>query len=73
MISPDIGKYCIDNYGYGHCNAKSWDGVDKTRLAQLGMAGGPMETLMGGHFQNPQPDDILTKINQEYEKIKSGF
>lgn len=73
MISPDIGKYCIENYGYGHCNAKSWDGVDKTRLAQLGMAGGPMETLMGGHFQNPQPDDILTKINQEYEKIKSGF
>lgn len=73
MISPDIGRYCIDNYSYGHSNPKAFEGIDKKRLAELGMDQGPMETLLGGHFQNAQPDDIITRINRDFDQIKSGF
>ncbi|MEZ5925800.1 MAG: extracellular solute-binding protein [Hyphomicrobiaceae bacterium] len=73
MLDPEIGKYCIDNFGYGHSNPASYEGVDQAQLAALGMDKGPEETLKGGHFYIPQPDSFSEKLYKDWEQIKGGL
>ena len=35
-LAPESGKFQIENYGYGHSNAKSYDLVDEAVLAMFG-------------------------------------
>jgi spermidine/putrescine transport system substrate-binding protein len=73
MLDPEIGKYCIENFGYGHSNPKSYEGVAPEQLAAIGMEKGPEATLESGIFALPQPPEIVTRIARDWEQIKSGF
>jgi spermidine/putrescine transport system substrate-binding protein len=73
MLDPEIGKYCIESFGYGHSNPASYQGVDPAQLKAIGMEKGPEETLKGGHFQVPQPDSFSEKMYKDWEQIKGGL
>ncbi|MGF1610319.1 MAG: PotD/PotF family extracellular solute-binding protein [Kiloniellales bacterium] len=73
MISPEVGEYVITEFGYGHSNAKSFDLVDEATLAELGLTRSPNDILDRGVFQTTQSDDLLTRINRDFEEIMAGF
>ena len=73
LQSPEVGKYIIEEYGYGHCNTKSFDTVQPKRLAELGLTRNPADLLGAGHFQVPQTKEFETKMNADYAEITAGF
>ena len=73
LISVDTGRFIIDEYGYGHSNAKAFDEVGDERLAELGLSRNPSELLDAGRFQIPLPEEFTSQMNAEFEQIKAGF
>ncbi|MDH3695606.1 MAG: extracellular solute-binding protein [Gammaproteobacteria bacterium] len=73
MLAPETGKYIIEDYGYGHSNADSFALVDAEVLANLGLDKDPEAYLDAGMFGTPQSDEIETRINRDFETIKTGF
>lgn len=73
LLSVDTGKFMINDYGYGHSNAKSFDEFDEETLAGLGLSKNPNDILSAGHFQIPQSQEWETKMNGMFEQIKAGF
>lgn len=73
MIGPEAGKFLIEDFGYGHSNAKSFELVDEKRLAEMGLSKDPLAILNKGVFVGPQPPEITQKINRDWEKIQAGF
>ena len=73
LISVDTGRFLIDEYGYGHSNAKSFDEVSEERLAELGLTRNPSEMLDAGKFQIPLDEEFTSNMNAEFEQIKAGF
>ncbi len=73
LLSVESGKFMINDYGYGHSNAKSFDAFDEETLASLGLSKNPAEILEAGHFQVPQSQDWETRMNELFEQIKAGF
>ncbi|MEM7522311.1 MAG: ABC transporter, partial [Pseudomonadota bacterium] len=63
----------INDYGYGHSNAKSFDTFDDATLQGLGLSKEPTEILRAGHSQIPQSQDWETRMNETFEMIKAGF
>lgn len=73
MISTETGKYCIEEYGYGHSNAKSFELVDAETLAGLGLDVDPTDYIDAGNFIYPQTDEVETRMNRDFESVKTGF
>ena len=73
MLSVEAGQFMINDYGYGHSNARSFDAFDAEQLAALGLSKNPDEILSGGHFQLQQSQEWETKMNETFEMIKAGF
>ena len=66
-------RWLIAENGYGHSNAKSFDLFTDEELAALGLSRNPADILSAGKFQVPQTQEFETAMNEEFEKIKSGF
>jgi len=73
LLSVESGKFMINDYGYGHSNAKSFDAFDEATLVDLGLSKTPSEILAAGHFQLPQSQEWETRMNELFEQIKAGF
>ncbi len=73
MLSPETGKFLINDYGYGHSNIKSFETFTDARLAELGLSAEPLEILKAGHFQIPQTQEWESRMNTLFEQIKAGF
>lgn len=73
LLSVETGKFMINDYGYGHSNAKSFDEFDAETLANLGLSKTPSDILDAGHLQIPQTQEWETKMNGLFEEIKAGF
>ena len=73
LLSTETGHFLINDYGYGHSNAKSFDTVSEERLAELSLTRNPNEILDAGKFQVPQPEEFTARMNDEFEEIKAGF
>jgi spermidine/putrescine transport system substrate-binding protein len=73
LLSVEAGKFMINDYGYGHSNAKSFDAFDAETLEGLGLSKNPTDILMAGHFQVPQTQEWESKMNGMFEQIKAGF
>ena len=73
LISPEVGEYVINAFGYGHANLLAFDRVDEERLGELGLSREPMQIIDRGIFVGPQPPEITTKINRDWEEIIAGF
>jgi spermidine/putrescine-binding protein len=69
---PRVANYIVNDWGYGHGNAKAMAEVDPTILAEKGYADVNQfvdKTL----FQSPLPADLKLKMISEFEKIKAGY
>jgi len=73
MTSRETGVYVIDYWGYGHSNSASFKMADPGVLAQLGLDKDPIAYLNAGHMGIPQSDEVETRINRDFEAIKTGF
>ena len=69
---PEVAKYIVNDWGYGHANAKAMEAVDPEVLKAKGYAdvGKFVDKTL---FQAPVPADLKTKMIAEFEKIKSGY
>lgn len=73
LLSVEAGNFMINDYGYGHSNALSFDNFDDETLQGLGLSKNPVEILEAGHFQQPQSQEWETQVNTLFEQIKAGF
>ncbi|MEM7076010.1 MAG: extracellular solute-binding protein [Pseudomonadota bacterium] len=73
LLSTETGQFMINDYGYGHSNAKSFDLFDEETLAGLGLSKTPADVLEAGHFQRPMSQEWETRMNETFEMIKAGF
>ena len=73
LLSPESGRFLINDYGYGHSNKKSFDLVSEERLAELGLSRNPEDILGAGKFQIPTPDIFASKIAEAYAEIQAGY
>jgi len=73
LISPESGRFLIDEYGYGHSNLKAFDMVSEARLGELGLSRNPNEMLQSGKFQTEQTVEFQSRIAALFSEIKAGF
>ena len=73
LLSPESGRFLIDEYGYGHSNRKSFDLVSEVRLAELGLSRDPNEVLGAGKYQIPTSDEFTSRIATLYAEITAGY
>ena len=69
---PAVAKYIVNDWGYGHANAKGMGAIDPAVLAEKGYADVNKfvdKTL----FQAPVPNELKQKMIAEFEKIKAGY
>ncbi len=72
ISDPAITGYLVNDWGYGHANAKGMASVDPKILAEKGYADVDKfvdKTL----FQSPVPTELHQKMIAEFEKIKAGY
>lgn len=69
---PEVAKYLVNDWGYGHANAKAMQAVDPAVLAEKGYA--DVEKFVDKTlFQSPVPSELKLKMIAEFEKIKAGY
>jgi spermidine/putrescine transport system substrate-binding protein len=73
LLSPESGRFLINDYGYGHSNRKSFDLVSEERLAELGLSRNPEDILGSGKYQIPTPDEFASRIAEVYAEIQAGY
>ncbi|WP_438753483.1 extracellular solute-binding protein [Pararhizobium sp. O133] len=72
VSDPAITGFLVNDWGYGHANAKGMASVDPKILAEKGYADVDKfvdKTL----FQSPVPTELHQKMIAEFEKIKAGY
>lgn len=72
MLTPEVGKHVIENWGYGHSNAKAFDLVDKEVLAERGIST-PTALFEQGVFFEEIPPATRDKLAKMFEEVKAGF
>ncbi len=73
LLSPESGRFLINDYGYGHSNRKSFDLVSEERLEELGLSRNPDEILGAGKYQIPTSDEFTSRIATLYAEILAGY
>lgn len=72
LESPESGKALVQNFGYGHANAKALALVPKEELAALGLSGDVGQFLAKGNFLGPMPEAQRRRLVEMWETIKAG-
>ncbi len=73
LISPESGRFLIDDYGYGHSNKKAFDLVSEERLKELGLSRNPNDLLQSGKYQTEMSAEFQSKIATLFSEIKAGY
>jgi spermidine/putrescine-binding protein len=71
MLEPRVGKYLIENFGYGHSNRKSFELVDEATLEGLGIRQ-PQDLFKSGIFFAEMDNDVRQKYIAMFEQVKAG-
>jgi len=69
---PRVANFLVNDWGYGHANAKAMAGVDQKVLEEKGY-GDVQKFIDKTLFQSPIPSDLRQKMIAEFEKIKAGY
>ena len=73
MIAPEVGKFVIEEYNYGHSNARAFDMVDDAVLQARGLTRDPMLILGAGTFLRAQTEEIEQRINRDWAELVSSI
>jgi len=71
MTAPETGKFLIEQYGYGHCNKKSFEAADPTIVANLGFSS-PTDLFKHSVFETEVSKEMEQKRNTIFEDVKAG-
>ncbi len=71
-MEPRVGKYLVEEYGYGHSNKNTYDVVDPDVLDALGIVD-PVALMAQGNFYDEIPADIREKMIVKFDEVKAGF
>lgn len=70
--SPDVAKFLLTDWGYGHADSKAMASLDPKTLAEKGYD--DVEKFVDKTlFQSPLPAELKLKMIAEFEKIKAGY
>jgi spermidine/putrescine transport system substrate-binding protein len=73
MIDANVGKWLIEEYGYGHSNSKAYDMVSEEDLLARGLAKDPLVILNSGVFVQSVSPKLKTMIETDWAEITAGF
>lgn len=71
-LDTSAGEYLMNEYGYGHSNAKTFEIVPKERQLELGIQD-PVAHIAGSKFFEEIAPDVREKYIRLFEEIKAGF
>ena len=69
---PRVANFLVQDWGYGHANAKIMGEVDPSIVAEKGY-GDVSKFVDKTLFQAPVPTELRQKMIAEFEKIKAGY
>jgi spermidine/putrescine transport system substrate-binding protein len=69
---PRVANFIVNDWGYGHGNAKAMAEVDPKVLEEKGYANVD-QFVDNTLFQSPLPAELKLKMIAEFEKIKAGY
>ena len=72
MMSYEVGKYVIDEWGYGHSNMQAFADTPEDRLIDLAL-NNPLEMMKTGVFFQDVPDEINVKMQGMFSEIQAGL
>ncbi len=72
MMSPEVGKYVYEEWGYGHSNMKAAEMADPAILEEVNLSN-PGEMMAGGIFFQDVPDDINDKLQAAWTEMQAGL
>ena len=72
VLDPEVGKYVIEVFNYGHSNAKSYELADPEVLASMGLTD-PVAMMSTSQFFDEMPNEMRETINAEFEQVKAGI
>lgn len=71
LLDPSAGKFLIEEDGYGHSNARSFELVSDEKLQELGLPRDPTALLENGFFLETLKNK--EKIVRMFEDVKAGL
>lgn len=72
MLDPKVGKVLIDDWGYGHSNASSYELAESELAIELGLTSGLDKFLKGTRFQGEIEPSKREKMIEIFETVKLG-
>jgi putative spermidine/putrescine transport system substrate-binding protein/spermidine/putrescine transport system substrate-binding protein len=72
LEDPESGKNLVENWGYGHANAKALALVPKADLEAIGLAGNPSDFLKKGNFLGPMSEKQRERLQTMWDLVKAG-
>jgi spermidine/putrescine transport system substrate-binding protein len=70
-LDPETGKWLMENYGYGHANAKVAGLVPADVKVDLQLED-PVKTLETSFFIRNMPQSVYKQYVSMFERVKSG-
>jgi spermidine/putrescine-binding protein len=70
-LSPEVGKFMIESYGYGSSNTKAFDIADPAIIASLGIEN-PIEVMNSGFFFKGMEGNYRDRLIEMFEEVKAG-
>ena len=72
-LDPEAGKFLIEDYGYGHANARAFEIADPEAVEGLQFPSEPVAMLNDGIMFQPYPPHTLEKMVNMFDEIKIGL
>lgn len=72
-LSPEAGKFLLEEYGYGHANQITFEISDPVKVADLGFPSDPIEMLNDGIMFQPYNPQVLEKMVNMFDEVKIGM
>ena len=70
--APDVAKYMVSEFGYGHGNGAGMAAIDPAVL-KAGNYDDIEKFVDKTLFQSPIPPELKQRMIGEFEKIKAGY
>jgi len=70
-LSPEVGKFMIESYGYGSCNRKAFDIADQALVQSLGLSD-PEKVMTSGIFFQGMEGGYRDRLIKMFEEVKAG-
>jgi len=72
-LSPEAGKFLLEEYGYGHANSITFEISDPEKVADLGFPSDPIAMLDDGLMFQPYNPQVLENMINMFDEVKMSM